>query len=55
MSGTRDLLASLLPAVVGAVVVTVYLLLVLSVESQAGITVLLVAGAITIIDRKSVV
>ncbi|MEE8212426.1 MAG: branched-chain amino acid ABC transporter permease [Acidiferrobacterales bacterium] len=48
MSGTRDLLASLLPAVVGAVVVTVYLLLVLSVESQAGITVLLVAGAITI-------
>ena len=48
MSGTRDLFASLLPAVVGAVVVTVYLLLVLSVESQAGITVLLVAGAITI-------
>ena len=48
MSGTRDLLASLLPGVVGAVVVTVYLLLVLSVESQAGITVLLVAGAITI-------
>jgi ABC-type branched-subunit amino acid transport system permease subunit len=42
------LFASLLPAVVGAVVVTVYLLLVLSVESQAGITVLLVAGAITI-------
>ena len=48
MNGTRDLFASLLPAVVGAVVVTVYLLLVLSVESQAGITVLLVAGAITI-------
>jgi ABC-type branched-subunit amino acid transport system permease subunit len=48
MSGTRDLLASLLPGVVGAAVVTVYLLLVLSVESQAGITVLLVAGAITI-------
>lgn len=48
MSGTRDLLASLLPGVAGAVVVTVYLLLVLSVESQAGITVLLVVGAITI-------
>ncbi len=48
MNGTRDLFASLLPAVVGAVVVTVYLLLVLSVESQAGITVLLVAGAITV-------
>ncbi|MDH3672641.1 MAG: branched-chain amino acid ABC transporter permease, partial [Gammaproteobacteria bacterium] len=48
MSGTRDLLASLLPGVVGAVVVTVYLLLVLSVESQAGITVLLVTGAIAV-------
>lgn len=48
MSGTRDLLASRLPGAVSAVAVTVYLLLVLSVESQAGITVLLVAGAITI-------
>ncbi len=49
MSGTRDLLTSLLPSVVWTVAVTVYVFLVLSVESQGGIAMLLVAGAIAIV------
>ena len=45
----RALLASLLPGLLGAAVVTVYLILMLSVESQAGIMALLVAGAVAVL------
>jgi len=41
----RALLVSLLPGILGAAVLTVYLILMLKVESQAGILVLLVVGA----------
>ena len=43
------LLASLLPGLLGAAVVTVYLILMLSVESQAGIMALLMAGAVAVL------
>ncbi len=45
----RAFLASLLPGLLGAAVVTTYLILMLSVESQTGIMALLVAGAVAVL------
>ena len=45
----RAFLASLLPGLLGAAVVTIYLILMLSVESQTGIMALLVAGAVAVL------
>ena len=45
----RALLVALLPGLLGAAVVTAYVIAMLSVESQAGIMALLVAGAVAVI------